>query len=225
MRTFARHCALMMLAVLLLSCGGRRIIPRGEMADIVAEMLLADQWLADHPDERSKTDTTLFYDPVLKRYGYSFEDWDRSVQYYLRDPEKFAKVFRNATNKLRDKRDYYRRITEKYASIKEFNDAIKGYKAVDFDADTLLWHRPVTDSVLLDSLRREKLLRDSLEREAFVLDSLRLDSLRRDSLLKVSRHREPLSNDSLYMGSFRGGLRDSLVRRRLGERKLRTIDF
>lgn len=173
------------LCLLLSSCGGRDIIPRATMAEIYADMFLADQWLYDHASERSVADTSLFYDPILARYGYTFEQYDKSVKHYMKDPERFSKVFRIATEKLRSRQKVYERKKNLVEQVKQFNAQFKGYGTKDFDEDTLLWKSPVIDSLLLDSLRRQARLRDSLIRAAFIKDSLQRDSLIRDS---VRRH-------------------------------------
>ena len=182
-----RHI-LPLVAVLLLlcACGGRpRIIPRGVLTDIYADMFLADQWLADHNSEHTRADTMLFYDPIFKRYGYTFEDYDASVQHYLKDPEKYSKIFRDASLKLKDGRELYRKKSERLEKIKEFNDAIRGYEQKDFRRDTLVWRSRYKDS-LLEALRiRDSLMRDSLYLDSLLLDSLRRDSLRLDSLSRI----------------------------------------
>ncbi|MBO4455101.1 MAG: DUF4296 domain-containing protein [Bacteroidales bacterium] len=192
MKVRAGHmvCALM-LGLLLASCSGRpRIIPRATLTDIYVDMFLADQWIKDHSSERSRADTSLFYDPILARYGYTFEDYDATVKRYLDDPEKFSKVFRDASAKLKKKVEHYDRIVNKQRKVKEFNDYfLDKYTTVDFKSDTLLWERHlpdtiVLDSLTLDSLRRDSLFRDSVARETFRIDSLRRDSLRRDSLFR-----------------------------------------
>ena len=192
MRFRAGHiaCALL-LAFLLASCVGKpRIIPRATLTDIYVDMFLADQWIKDHTSERRRADTSLFYDPIFARYGYTFEDYDATVKRYLDDPEKFSKIFRDASEKLKKKEGVYEKKANHLHKIKEFNDYFKGkYSSIDFDADTLLWVRPVPDTVVLDSLtldslRRDSLFRDSVAREVFRLDSLRRDSLVRDSLLR-----------------------------------------
>ena len=186
-----RHLLIGIAAVLLLySCNGKaRIIPRGVMTSIYAEMLLADQWLEDNPSERSRVDTMLFYDPIFKRYGYSFEDYDASVRHYLKDPEKFSKVFRDAALKLKSRREIYHKRLEKQEWIKEFNAAIKGYRSKNFKEDTLLWRTPYKDSMRIVALRRDSLFRDSLYRDSLRRDSLRLDSLRLDSLKNLRKLR------------------------------------
>ena len=86
-----------LLGLLLFSCSGRpRIIPRATLTDIYADMFLADQWLRDNSSERQRADTSLFYDPIFARYGYTFEDYDATVRKYMEDPEKFSKIFRDA---------------------------------------------------------------------------------------------------------------------------------
>ena len=182
--SFARHIVpALLLVCLLASCSGRpRIIPRSTMAGIYADMFLADQWLSDHPDERKRVDTMLFYDPIFKRYGYSFEDYDASVQHYLKNPEKFAKVFTAASEKLKSGRDYYRKKLDHLEMVKNFNAAIKGYSDRDFKEDTVLWRSGYKDSLRRLALVKDSLLKDSLYRDSLRLDSLVRDSLRRDSL-------------------------------------------
>lgn len=183
MRVICRYVLpLAAMLFLLCSCGGRDIIPRSVMADIYADMFLADQWLADHTYERTAADTTLFYDPILARYGYTFEQYDNSVKHYLKDPERFSKVFRDASEKLKNGKKAFDRKKELADRVKEFNAQFRGYGEKDFKEDTLLWQAPITDSVILDSLRRKAALRDSILRAEFVRDSTQRDSLLRDSI-------------------------------------------
>ncbi len=197
MKVSVRHiAAALALGLLLVSCSGKpRIIPRATLTDIYVDMFLADQWLRDHSSERSKADTTLFYDPIFAKYGYTFEDYDATIKEYLKDPEKFSKIFRSATDRLRSSADYYEAKARKQKEIREFNESFKDFAHIDFDADTLLWSLPDTsalDTLALDSLRRQKLLQDSLDRLEFTRDSLQRDSLRRDSLRRLYRHRDSL---------------------------------
>lgn len=195
MKVFRHILGVVALLMLLVSCSGRpRIIPRSTLTDIYADMFLADQWLVDHNSERRKVDTMLFYDPIFRSYGYTFQDYDASVQHYLKDPEKFSRIFRDAAEKLRKSGDVYARKVRQQELIREFNASIKGYQSRDFEMDTLLWRTAfkdsllrLRDSLLCDSLHRDSLLRDSLLRDSLVRDSLVRDSLRLDSLRRVSK--------------------------------------
>ena len=97
------HIVLVFAAAFLLlaGCGGKKVIPADKLADIYADMFLADQWLRDHPDSRELADSTLFYDPIFERYGYSFEDFDHSMQYYTSVPDEFSEITTQVSEKLR----------------------------------------------------------------------------------------------------------------------------
>jgi hypothetical protein len=93
--------ALFVCVLLLPSCRRVRIIGERDMSDIYAEMFLADQWLNDNPSVKTTADTTRFYETIFRKYGYGFENYDASVNYYLYRPEKFKKILERAEKKLR----------------------------------------------------------------------------------------------------------------------------
>ena len=93
-------CALICLC-LLPSCHRARIISARDMSDIYAEMFLADQWLNNNYQVKSTADTTRFYESIFRKYGHDFKDYDASVNYYLRRPEKYRKILERSEAKLR----------------------------------------------------------------------------------------------------------------------------
>ena len=174
--------ALLVCACLLTSCRHVKIMSERDMSDIYAEMFLADQWLNDNPGLKRTADTTRFYETIFRRFGYGFEVYDASVNYYLNHPEKYKKIVERAQNKLRS--------TQK--SLESFEKALERQNQILAGLGAL--HLPVfaVDSVKVDTLMvwapwRDTLsYRDSVLRERLRLDSLRLDSLRRDSLRRDS---------------------------------------
>lgn len=94
MRFRAVHMVLAILAAMLwVSCKqGPRRIPRGKMVDIYAEMFLQDQVIRQNQDLRKKADSILVYEGIFREYGYDTDDYLFSVEYYLRDPERMAKI-------------------------------------------------------------------------------------------------------------------------------------
>lgn len=212
-----RAISAVLLAVpLLCSCGGHpRIIPGTVLTDIYAEMLLADQWLADHSEARKASDTTLFYDPIFRRYGYTYEDYDATVRRYLEDPEKFAKVFKNASMKLKDERDRYRRKVEQLDDVREFNASIKGYSAKDFRKDTLMLRSLYKDSLLrADAMARDSLRLDSLKSAGLESEGLKPDSLSSELLRLDTLSAEPLRPDVLKRDASRPDIRRPEVLKR-----------
>lgn len=94
-------------AVLLsfLACSNKetRVIPRGKMAKIYAEMLMMDQFTLSDTKYRQLADTTLVYEPIFRNYGYDTDDYRLSVEYYMNDPERYSRILR-ATIEIIDKR-------------------------------------------------------------------------------------------------------------------------
>ncbi len=142
------HIVVMLAAafVLAASCDRPRVIPADDMVVLYADMFLADQWLRDHPKEREAADTTLFFDPIFHKHGYTFEDYDASVRHYVRDPEKFGEIMERVKELLREQTDIRQSIWERKVDL--------AYRRVDFFSDSLwsrdwlTWTAPVIDTTV-----------------------------------------------------------------------------
>ena len=130
-------------AVLAMVCGcGRRarVIPPEKLSRIYHDMFLADQWLRDHPGARKNADTTLVFDPIFRRYGYTFEDYDRSVHYYLDRPEEYAKILDRADARLRKEGDRMQQEADELTAREiELNRYRRAYTQRAFGLDSLGW--------------------------------------------------------------------------------------
>lgn len=100
MKVVRQHIAFVLAAVLMLVASCRRdeaeVIPRGKLAKIYAEMLVTDQWITTTQGIRLIADTSLVYHPILQKYGYDADDYRKSIDYYMNDPERFARIFRTS---------------------------------------------------------------------------------------------------------------------------------
>ena len=94
------HILALLVAVLAVSCRGPRVIPRSKMVDIYCDMLLADQQIRENNVLRNRADTMLVYEAVFNRYGYDTDDYLNSVNHYLADPERFARIMEDVSEKL-----------------------------------------------------------------------------------------------------------------------------
>lgn len=107
MRKVLQHFVVLLslAAVFFSSCnmGGEKVIPRAKLSRIYAEMLMTDQWIQATPGVRLIADTSLVYAPILESYGYTTEDYMRSVDVYMDDPERFSRILRQ-TSGILDKR-------------------------------------------------------------------------------------------------------------------------
>ena len=116
----------MVCVLSLLSCGKDegKVIPRSKLADIYAEMFLTDQWINTLP-LRKIADTSLVYEPILERYGYSTKDYQKTVEVYLDDPERFSRVLRTTVEILDGRLKELDEIKERMAH----EEAVKKYLA------------------------------------------------------------------------------------------------
>lgn len=141
MRRAAHIAVLAVVLAGLCACGHRnRIIPENKLVRIYHDMFLADQWVRDHPDSRSDVDTTLLFDPIFHRYGYTFEDYDRTVQYYLDRSEQFVKILNRVETQLRKEGESLQQEADRLTAREvELNKFRRAYRQKDFSTDSLRW--------------------------------------------------------------------------------------
>jgi hypothetical protein len=104
------HIILVLLAAA--ACQGPRVIPKDTLTDIYTDMFLADQRVRDENVPRARMDTLLLYEAVFQKYGYNTDDYLNSVRFYLKDPERFAKVFENVAKRLEGEVDALDKIID-----------------------------------------------------------------------------------------------------------------
>ena len=104
------HIVLVLLAVA--ACQGPRVIPKDTLTDIYTDMFIADQMVREENIPRARMDTMLLYEAVFEKYGYDTDDYLHSVRHYLKDPERFAKVFENVAERLQGEVDALEKIIE-----------------------------------------------------------------------------------------------------------------
>ena len=95
-----RYIHIVLLFLLVAACRGPRVIPKDTLTDIYVDMLMADQYVREENISRKQLDTTLVYEAVFEKYGYDTDDYLHSVRHYLKDPERFAKVFEDVAKRL-----------------------------------------------------------------------------------------------------------------------------
>lgn len=142
MRARAAHILLLLTVLAVLaSCGRKpRVIPAKQMVRIYSEMFLADQWVRDHADGRKGADTSLLFDPIFRRHGYTFEDYDASVHYYLDRPEQYSDILSQASDGLRRHSEELKAVNEARRVREEELDSYRRlYRPKDFQEDSLRW--------------------------------------------------------------------------------------
>lgn len=111
-----------------------KVIPRSKLARIYAEMLLTDQWIQDTPAVKSVADTSLIYEPILEKYGYTKMDYLHTVDEYLDDPERFSRIWREASEILDERLKEAKKRREAMESAEDKVRERQKY-AVDFNLE------------------------------------------------------------------------------------------
>ena len=175
----------------LASCSGGRdkVIPRAKLAEIYAEMLVTDQWITSTPGVRREADTSLVYEPILEKYGYTSADYRKSVDRYMDDPERFSRILRTSADILEKKLDELKKRKEEIDHLRALELLLRQLKyESDFRADEFFPY-------LFD------------EPYVHYYDSL---DVQPDSVLQIYRLKNIDRADTLYDG-LRMVLKDSLA--------------
>ena len=130
-----RHILLALATLLILvSCiGGRdKVIPRAKLAEIYAEMFITDQWISSTHSVRRQADTSLVYEPILAKYGYTSADYRHSVDKYMNDPERFSRILRT-TGEILDKK--LKVLNDREMELARLKDRQEYLESLRFEAD------------------------------------------------------------------------------------------
>lgn len=107
------------------------------MVDLYVDMFISDAWLKDNKDAKARADTTLFFDPIFRRHGYTFDDYERSIQFYSGDMETFSKILDSAARILSDKSAELEKKDAAILRARHLEDSLRAHW-VDFVGDSIL---------------------------------------------------------------------------------------
>jgi len=108
---------IVLLLVLATACGPR-IISRGDMTDIMRDILLQDQQIKQDYSLRRQADTSLVFEAVFEKYGYNTDDFLRSVEFYLSDPSRMEKIM----GKVADELEQESKVLDQEIKLDEWRD-------------------------------------------------------------------------------------------------------
>lgn len=145
------------LLVAVQGCSRRaRIIPEEDFINLMMEMFIADQWLREHGDARDQADTTLFFEPIFQKYGYSFKDYDASLYHYTGKINRFSEMVYEAVGKMEKLKLQYAELVKLQREVLRKNqELLVPYEEKIFYSDTSLISLPGSlwpDKPQLDTL-------------------------------------------------------------------------
>ena len=110
-----RHIFIILTAALLClsSCREKEsIIPKDIMSQIYYDIYMTDEAVDVNYRLRRMADTMRVYEPIFNRYGYTTEDYNRSVNFYMERPDKFEDVFEDTKTMLEKRKAELNSILE-----------------------------------------------------------------------------------------------------------------
>lgn len=117
------------VAVMSVSCGRRgKVIPRNEMAEIYAEMFVLDQKISRESDIRRMADTLLVYEPVFRSHGYTSDDYRRSMEHYIKDPDRYVRILKRTVEILETRRKELRAEKARLESLSQSKAVTESFR-------------------------------------------------------------------------------------------------
>ena len=200
----------------IVSCHENKRIPKNTMSDIYYDIFITDSYVKqDNMSLEGITDSIKVYEPIFEKYGYSSEDYISTVNYYLKQPVKLARILRKTKERLLTRKkelsdaiDFQNGIKRHWALLDSLNifgaDTIYGnayYRALNnifFKADTAVLDTPTIDSTLIspkyNAFEYYSMLPSSADRNlSFILKSNLIDNKESDEeqppVLSIPPHR------------------------------------
>lgn len=123
MRKASFHISLILLLVLsLMSCdrAPRGVISKSDMADLIADLQVADAYIESHREEFPNDSTKqVLKQSIFKKHGITSQDYDSSLVWYAHNMEDYVKAHDQALGKLKERYDKLAKSKDKGA----FEDA------------------------------------------------------------------------------------------------------
>ena len=165
------HFLLIIFTISLLclpSCKDKEgLIPEDTMAQIYYDIYMTDEAVDVNYRLRRMADTMRVYEPIFNRYGYTTEDYNRSVNFYMERPDKFEDVFEETKTMLEKRKAELNSILEaegKRPRLWSLVDSLELYtsegihagmvykymRVLFFKPDSTIPESPVIDSAFIE---------------------------------------------------------------------------
>ncbi len=152
------------LLFIVFSCSEVHISSK-KMPLIIAEIHIAEKYINLNHEILLNNDSTRYFEPIFKKYGYSSKDFKKALSYYLTRPAKLNKIYAKALLILEEKESetdelIYRKAKEDsvLATLNKFADESRKISRMSQIDRAVRWLRvpdlyPDFSQAIGDSLR------------------------------------------------------------------------
>lgn len=214
------------------SCSKDNIIPKKELEDIYYELYTTDSYIKYTLHTQNLKDSTLVYEPIFNKYGYTSEDYINSYEYYLKKPHDFVKIFKAVKKRLEKKENYLIKTIAHNNTLDSIQRCIldsiqiKGnikyksnniYRALNFTL--YLANNPdfskkpfsILDTFKkeLDTFKKDTIIKDSIVKKIIIKDTIVKNAIVKNAIIKDSIIKDTIIINSLCKDSL---LRNDLLK-------------
>ncbi|MBR6465435.1 MAG: DUF4296 domain-containing protein [Bacteroidales bacterium] len=95
--------AVALVAVIISSgCRKRGILSKNDVADIMYQMFVADEYAKKYPNVSKAADSLLLYQHIFDKYDCSLEDYRNSIKHYIVDEKAYTYILKRAVQTAKD---------------------------------------------------------------------------------------------------------------------------
>ncbi len=87
---------IIILAVFAATSCTKGIISSDDLPEVLADLYMTDRFVLNSPQAMLKADSSMVYEPVLNKYGYTTDEFIHTMDYYLPRPNKLKSFFLKA---------------------------------------------------------------------------------------------------------------------------------
>ena len=165
--TFIKVLCFLLAVSLVQGCREEGIIGEKDMALLISEMYLVDQFLEVNPSLKLQADSMLVYPVIMEKHGFTVEMYEKSMNYYMQEGESYNNILKDAKDLLTARQKTLKRLikeTQDKQAMSELHvwwaiDSARSVKPEEFLYDKLL--RGVRWMVLRDELKQTWRMSDS----------------------------------------------------------------
>ena len=172
---------LLLSGALFTACSKPKLLSKETLADVYAELYLADQYIKINQGVNLLADSTLIYNAIFEHYGCTLEDYQYSIAHYISTDKAFPEIVDMAYKKVHKETQ---RLT-----------AISGYNVGGLIVDNIFPKVEFPESIAEEEL-------NNLKTKEFWKYTFKGDTIRPFDMVKSAEKLERVfyTNDGLYIG-------------------------
>lgn len=173
--------ALLFAVAALSGCSKGKILSKEKVAEIHAELYLADQYIKINQGVNQLADSTLVYNAIFEHYGCTLEDYQRSVGYYIAKDKAYPEILDMS----------YKKVHSELERLK----SLAGYKKYSFIFEDLYPKGNLIDTAVIAECNNKKA-------KEFWKYSFTGDTIKKFDILTSAADipRAMFDNDGMYVG-------------------------